>query len=423
VAHPNISDNPADSISPSWIPTSDAERHAIRQQLDRILDHPSFKNSKRYPNLLRYIVEHTLKGETHLKERVLGVEVFGRDPSYDTNEDPIVRIAAGEIRKRIAQYYHERGHEGELRIDLPLGSYHAEYQLPDEITSTEPVHPIPVEVQSAVGELLASLRLLRPRRYIYLVVALASLAVLVKVTWVKPPAASSPPDDFWSPVLQDFWSPALKSTDPIFLCVGEPNLAGAPNGEPTVSDFINTTDHVSFSEASAVFRVGKFLTRRGVASRLQAANAMSLADLRRGPMLLVGGADNAWTLRIVEPLRFHFVAQSGQTPTMIEDRTNPSQKDWSINLGEKYSQLTQDYAIVARFASNPMTDEPVVVAGGLGENGTLAAAQFVTEAKFAQDLAKVAPADWKKKNVEIVITTQVIDEKPGPPRILATYFW
>jgi hypothetical protein len=103
---------------------SQAERDAIRKQLERMLANPLFKNSKRYPNLLRYIVEHTLEGSSsELKERNLGVHVFGRELDYDTNADPIVRATAGEIRKRIAQYYHEHGHEDEIRIELSPGSY------------------------------------------------------------------------------------------------------------------------------------------------------------------------------------------------------------------------------------------------------------------------------------------------------------
>src|SRR5579862_31105 len=110
---------------------SDADRDAIRKQLERMLANPLFKNSKRYPNLLRYIVEHTLEGRAgELKERTLGIEVFGREPDYDTNADPIVRATAGEIRKRIAQYYHAHGHEVEVRIDLSPRSYVPEFEFP-----------------------------------------------------------------------------------------------------------------------------------------------------------------------------------------------------------------------------------------------------------------------------------------------------
>jgi len=125
-------------------PETEAERDAIRAQLERILANPLFTHSKRYPLLLRTVVERTLQGRAgHLKERTLGVEVFGRQPDYDTNTDPVVRITAGEIRKRIAQYYHEPGHESELRIDLPCGSYVPEFHQPVQLSGRRRCCPSP----------------------------------------------------------------------------------------------------------------------------------------------------------------------------------------------------------------------------------------------------------------------------------------
>lgn len=96
----------------------------MREQLARLLDSSLFRSSRRYPGLLQFIVDRKLDGQIEqLKERTLDVEVFGRRVEYDTNQDPIVRASAAEIRQRIAQYYHEPGHETELRIELPLGSY------------------------------------------------------------------------------------------------------------------------------------------------------------------------------------------------------------------------------------------------------------------------------------------------------------
>ena len=97
---------------------------AIREQLQRLLVHPLFANSKRYPALLSYAVEQTLLGNAaELKERSIGIEVFGRAPTYDANADPVVRITAGEVRKRLSLYYYDSSHAGELVIELPLGSY------------------------------------------------------------------------------------------------------------------------------------------------------------------------------------------------------------------------------------------------------------------------------------------------------------
>jgi len=91
-------------------PGSTCDHAAARAQLERIIGSDAFRNSKRYPALLRHLVERSLEGRgAELKERVLGHEVFGRPAGYDTNADPVVRTSAGESRRRIAQYYHEAG--------------------------------------------------------------------------------------------------------------------------------------------------------------------------------------------------------------------------------------------------------------------------------------------------------------------------
>src|ERR1700748_3098666 len=103
----------------------------VREQLKRLLAHSLFANSKRYPVLLAYTVEQTLLGNAHeLKERTIGVEAFGREPSYDVNLDPVVRTTAAEVRKRLIQYYYNTDHAGELIIELPLGSYVPSFREP-----------------------------------------------------------------------------------------------------------------------------------------------------------------------------------------------------------------------------------------------------------------------------------------------------
>ena len=89
-------------------PYTEEDKARIQLQLDRVLANIHFSNSKRFPSFLRFIVQEEIEGRgDQLKERTLGVEVFGRDASYDTTADPIVRVTAAEIRKRIAQYYHD----------------------------------------------------------------------------------------------------------------------------------------------------------------------------------------------------------------------------------------------------------------------------------------------------------------------------
>src|ERR1700753_4276052 len=103
----------------------------VREQLSRLLAHSLFTNSKRYPVLLAYVVEQALLGNaSDLKERTIGVEAFGREPSYDVNLDPVVRTTAAEVRKRLVQYYYTPDHAGELIIEMPVGSYVPSFREP-----------------------------------------------------------------------------------------------------------------------------------------------------------------------------------------------------------------------------------------------------------------------------------------------------
>ena len=115
-------------VHASWVPKTEEEKDQVRRQMERLLETAHFKNSRRYPALFRFIVEETLEGRGEfLKERLLGVRVFNRPPDYDTADDPIARVTIAEIRKRIAQYYHEEAHESEMRIELMPGRYEPEF--------------------------------------------------------------------------------------------------------------------------------------------------------------------------------------------------------------------------------------------------------------------------------------------------------
>src|SRR5580700_9056616 len=101
-----------------WQPPTAQERDAILRELQEVIASAYFCNSKRYPALLQYIVENTLAGKSdRLKERTLGIEVFDRPSTYDTNAEAVVRFTAGEVRKRLLLYYTEHCHSG-IRISL-----------------------------------------------------------------------------------------------------------------------------------------------------------------------------------------------------------------------------------------------------------------------------------------------------------------
>lgn len=102
----------------------------VRLQLERILAARRFANAEKLSLFLRYIVEATLRGEENeLKETLIGVQVFGRKPDYDPKADSTVRVEAGKLRARLAEYYEAEGSGDPIVITIPKGSYRPEFRV------------------------------------------------------------------------------------------------------------------------------------------------------------------------------------------------------------------------------------------------------------------------------------------------------
>src|SRR5215469_8882966 len=118
----------------------------VRQELNRLLSSPEFHSSKRSQDFIRYVVEHTLSGRADvLKERTIGIDVFGRSTSYEPSDDATVRVKAGEVRKRLGLYYAGQGARDPVRIELPGGTYVPEFRWSEE--PAQIAEPAPVEVR------------------------------------------------------------------------------------------------------------------------------------------------------------------------------------------------------------------------------------------------------------------------------------
>jgi len=104
-------------------------KQVILFELERVLSSQAFRSSDRSRQFLAYVVHSSLAGQIdNLKERSIGVEVYHRKADYATGEDPVVRINAGEVRKRLEQYYGSAPPDTTLRIDIPRGSYAPEFR-------------------------------------------------------------------------------------------------------------------------------------------------------------------------------------------------------------------------------------------------------------------------------------------------------
>jgi hypothetical protein len=404
----------------------------VREQLRRLVAHPLFTNSKRYPVLLTYTVEQTLLGNaSDLKERTIGVEAFGREPSYDVNLDPVVRTTAAEVRKRLIQYYYNPDHAGELVIGLPLGSYvpsfrelahhssaSADTPGASEHVESLPQHPMASEI------LLADSKREHARSAVYnwLLAAVALFfAVLLgfgigRVRTPSPAARPSEPSN-----LARFWEPITATSSRVTYCLGVPTdsvdlqsrtVPAIPAGE---SGSLNVYDVITLARSIApiVPKNGEF--------RVMAASDTSFAQLREGPFVLIGAFDNPWTMRITQDLPIGFEYDNHHVREVV-DRTTSPKRLWTLQWQVPGESLARDYAVVARL-HDKVTGEPVIILAGILGEGTEAASEVVSNPAYLDALLQKAPKNWDKLNLEAVIEANVIEGHPGPPTIVAVEVW
>jgi hypothetical protein len=412
----------------------------IRAQLDLLVRDDVFRSSKRSVAFLKYVVEQTLSGSAdQIKERTIGIEVFERDPNYDTNLDHIVRTAATELRKRLAIYYVDEKHRSELRIDLVPGSYVPRFALPGQ--GRHALIDPEAEAEAAEGGLeshsahiqfgpvpLAGSKTAAKRSprwwRLYLPLMMVSAAALAVALGYSLLHKANPEDLFWRPVVD--------TPGPVLVAVGD-----HPNGPPTVPNIDGTSSPVTpvpssdssqtvpFADTVTIARVVGALEARNKQVLIRRGSSSSFSDLREGAVVLIGAFNNEWSLRLTRQLRYSLAMDVDKHLIYIRDAKNPASRNWSWGTNQPREPVTganspklQDFALISRIHDSE-TGHVVVVIGGLYTYGTEAAGEFLTDPDLMQAIATQARASGNGQNLQIVLGTTVTDGTPGQPRVLA----
>lgn len=332
----------------------------------------------------------------------------------------MVRVRASEVRKRLAQYYQESSTAGDVRIEVPSGSYRAEFHWPAEATAASAV--VARRGGSHIGWAIA-------------LSAAVLLAAWGLSTWLKPPPSA----------LERFWAPVLASPKPVLVYCGQPVVyflsrevhAGyratlpperqrgtyavelAPDAVVHGRDIIPVTDQfVGIGNAHTSALVAQMLAARSKPVEIRYANDLSFSDLRGGPAVLVGAFSNLWTLELMAQARFFFEQEEGTR--RIRDRME--KKTWELPNRAPDGKTPEDYAVVSRILDSA-SGQVLIVAAGITQYGTRSAGEFLTDASRLEAALAGAPADWPRRNVQVLLHTTVYKGTPAPPKVLATHVW
>jgi hypothetical protein len=400
----------------------EAPEAEVRAQLHAILESAEFRTSQRCCDFLAFVVEQTLAGLPQgLKERTIGVQVFGRPASYDTNVEGVVRIKASEVRRRLAVYYAGPGKDDAVRIELPLGGYVPTIHWQRQPATETELHPasegeqLPVSAVAGRPPLRGSAEGRRRWRRLTIVGTVILLAALAAGLFWK---ARSPS------MVEQLWAPLFESPGPVLVAAAYapvylPGLTTGvvPGPVPArAEDFALLTDQfVGGGDLVATAKVTGMLGRMGRAFNVRIGARVNFEDLRGSPSVLVGYSSTHWA-EVTKEFRYYI---DDSDRSMIRDNGQPT--EWYPHLTRDY-HTDEDYAVVTR-AFRSETHAAMILITGCSQYGTEAAANLITSPELLAIALGGAPEGWQKKNLQLVLRLRVISRSPADPKVIAAHYW
>jgi hypothetical protein len=395
----------------------------LQQHLKEVIDGPAFKASQRSGQFLKYIVDQAIAGHFEsLKERVIGIELFSRSPTYDTGEDAIVRVTASEVRKRLLQHYGKDGANSEFRISLPLGAYIPEIarktrssangnsqrrgtgtaldqaaDMPHVELLQGPVHTPPGDVAVEPSRSRIRARIL----WLSLIAGLCTLALTASavIAWNRYSVVELVPR---SSLL---WSAFFRSPHSTQIITSDPNIAeidGFTGGQLSVSDYANhnyipdpdkLTPEVSNlcrnilrgDKAAAVdVPIAVYIGQMGLASSrnvsVNAARSIQIQDLASEHNFVFLGSprSNPWSALFRDQLDFRFVFDpKTKTEFIRNEHQRPQEASAYVPTAPGW-ETGRSFATVALVKNPDQAGQVLLIAGATGE-GTAAAGRFITD--------------------------------------------
>ena len=277
------------------------ELDANQLQIQRVISSKAFKTSEVHRNLLTYLSEKSLSGDAqNLKEYTVGLDVFGKPPSYDPRQESVVRMHVGRLRQKLAEYYRTEGLTDPIIVDLPKGAFALTFEprpVP-EVTNGMLLggSATPVRRGFSVREgALAGL----------LIVSLGAAGYLgMRLSTVEKAENAAPAPGPWTSDLQELWATLLTSDRPLMvtLATGAPTTAGPAGVPPAPSASVT-----GVGTANAAFLLGQFLGQRKHNVFPIRSDVLSMGEIAMGDVIFVGPTVGKPQIQAIPPVDVAFM--------------------------------------------------------------------------------------------------------------------
>ena len=366
-------------------------------QLERLLRSKTFETSEVHRKLLQYLADKAISGEAdRLKEYTIGLEAFGKPPSYDPKHDSIVRLQIGRLRQKLSAYYQEESPSDPIIVTLPKGAFKLTFE-PASAPLAEPA-PLPPPAQPP-----SKLRITP-----FLLAAAVLWAAVSTVAYFRLRAQVAPVTSPWNQEMESLWDPFLTSGRPLLVCLGTPMFVRIPElgffRDPKVNDWQEATRSDRFSrflnatgskdpviaypftgtgEANAAILLSKLLAARKPGLLFTRSNLLSWQQIVDDDIVFIGPPKfNPQTQTealtqdlVIEPEGIRNRKPRPGEPEFLKDAIVPGK----LSEGETHALIT--------LMPGPSSSGQLLMIAGNASPDTLAAAEWLTEPQRVQQLA------------------------------------
>jgi hypothetical protein len=378
-----------------------SQSDALRSHVHEIVTSAAFSGSRRSSEFLQYLIEKALLSQfDELKERTIGVQLFGRDPSYDTGSDAIVRVTATDVRKRLHRFYAAQKLQSAVRVELSPGSYIVEFrqvaiaeakpQLLPEIVVNEPLITAPVSPARKYFRRTLAIGLL-------VAISLITGIVLAAYHWQAPKDA----------VRRLPWSAMLQGNHQLRIVFSDPDivaLQGVFHSQISLADY---ADHRYVPDAHSPARIERLFRGNNVpavdadfASRITTflspapvrnyrARQLESGDFRTDDNFLLLGSplSDPWVHLFQDQLDFEFRYEAALNEEIIYNKRPASGENTIYAPTVPGWGTGQAFAIVALLV-NPNQASHIMILAGSNAAATEAAGKFVTDTEMVSRTLK-----------------------------------
>lgn len=362
------------------------EAEATRAQVDRILQNKSLKLSEVQRRLLSYLADKSLAGEADdLKEYAIGLDAFGKPPSYDPRQESVVRMHVARLRQKLADYYRSEGIDDPIQIDLPKGGFKVTFEPRRTAAELKPAVPA---VEAA------------PVRRHWREIALAACLVVAVAGALyfaaRPaPAQRNTPQAAaaWTPELQQLWAPILNSNRPLVVCLATPSSGVSSAGT-----------------ASGAFLLGQFLSPLHQHVLLTRGDLLSMPEIMMDNVIFIGPVTGNRQLQAVpvnqqialEPEGIRNLNPRPGEPAFLPDHSSRGSQD-----------LEESHALIGHIPGLYGNGEIFYLSGNQ-ISSVMAAVQAFTDPALARTLvAKMKAADGTvPRYYQVVLKVKSMDDMP-----------